>query len=126
MSTNIILNSTKLNYFFFLTFLFVLELLFLIKEIVFVGASLGSLSIGRLSIVNICVAYITKAVPIALRYTGVRKQFGPPNEEEIPVLEYQLVVRINYLLILFLMFNLTHLCWLFKYIYLVYVQFCFT
>lgn len=58
----------------------------------FIGASLGSLSAGRLSIVNICVAYITKAVPIAIRYTGVRKQFGPPNGEELPVLEYQLVV----------------------------------
>ncbi|XP_025200240.1 peroxisomal acyl-coenzyme A oxidase 3-like isoform X2 [Melanaphis sacchari] len=55
------------------------------------GASLGSLSVGRLSIVNICVAYITKAVPIAIRYTGVRKQFGPPNGDELPVLEYQLV-----------------------------------
>lgn len=58
----------------------------------FTGASLGSLSVGRLSIVNICVAYITKAVPIAIRYTAVRKQFGPPNGEELPVLEYQLVV----------------------------------
>lgn len=56
---------------------------------------MGSLSAGRLSIVNICVAYITKAVPIAIRYTGVRKQFGPPNSEELPVLEYQLVVRIH-------------------------------
>jgi len=55
---------------------------------------LGSLSVGRLSIVNICAAYITKAVPIAIRYTGVRKQFGPPNEGEIPVLEYQLVVSV--------------------------------
>ncbi|VVC41968.1 Acyl-CoA oxidase/dehydrogenase, central domain,Acyl-CoA oxidase,Acyl-CoA oxidase, C-terminal,Acyl- [Cinara cedri] len=55
------------------------------------GASLGSLSAGRLSIVNICAAYITKAVPIAIRYTAVRKQFGPPNCEELPVLEYQLV-----------------------------------
>lgn len=47
---------------------------------------------GRLTIVNICVAFITIAVPIAIRYTGVRKQFGPSNGEELPVLEYQLVV----------------------------------
>lgn len=60
----------------------------------FVGASLGSLSAGRLSIVNICAAYIAKAVPIAIRYTAFRKQFGPPNSEELPVLEYQLVVNI--------------------------------
>lgn len=47
---------------------------------------------GRLTIVNICAAFITMAVPIAIRYTGVRKQFGPSNGEELPVLEYQLVV----------------------------------
>ncbi|XP_050427560.1 peroxisomal acyl-coenzyme A oxidase 3-like isoform X2 [Adelges cooleyi] len=55
------------------------------------GASLGSLSAGRLGIINICVSYITKAVPIAIRYTAVRKQFGPTDGEELPVLEYQLV-----------------------------------
>ncbi|XP_050545709.1 peroxisomal acyl-coenzyme A oxidase 3-like isoform X3 [Daktulosphaira vitifoliae] len=55
------------------------------------GASLGSLSAGRLTIVNICVAYITKAVPIAIRYTAVRKQFGPKESEELPVMEYQLL-----------------------------------
>lgn len=53
---------------------------------------MGSLSVGRLTIVNICAAFITMAVPIAIRYTGVRKQFGPSNGEELPVLEYQLVV----------------------------------
>lgn len=63
-------------------------------DFIFIGASLGSLSVGRLSIVNICAAYITKAVPIAIRYTGVRKQFGPPDGEELPVLEYQLVVSV--------------------------------
>lgn len=61
---------------------------------------MGSLSVGRLGIVNICTAYITKAVPIAIRYTAVRKQFGPPNSEELPVLEYQLVVSIFYFLFL--------------------------
>lgn len=61
----------------------------------FVGASLGSLSVGRLGIVNICAAYITKAVPIAIRYVGVRKQFGPTDDEELPVLEYQLVVSVT-------------------------------
>lgn len=77
-------------------------------KIIFIGASLGSLSVGRLSIVNICVAYITKAVPIAIRYTAVRKQFGPPNGEELPVLEYQLVVSVilTYFTHLFSHYNL--------------------
>ena len=27
------------------------------------------------------------------RYSAVRKQFGPPGKDEIPVLEYQMQVR---------------------------------
>lgn len=53
------------------------------------GASLGMLSQGRVTIVTICVAYLTKALPIAIRYSAVRRQFGPDNNE-LPVLEYQL------------------------------------
>ena len=33
------------------------------------------------------------ALPIAIRYSGVRRQFGPKGGEEIPVLEYQLQVQ---------------------------------
>ncbi|XP_022188658.2 peroxisomal acyl-coenzyme A oxidase 3 isoform X2 [Nilaparvata lugens] len=56
------------------------------------GASLGMLSSGRISIVTICAAYLMKAVVIAIRYSAVRKQFGPTDkaEDELPVIEYQL------------------------------------
>lgn len=53
------------------------------------GASLGVLSAGRVAIITLCVTYITKAVPIAVRYSAVRKQFGP-DSNELPILEYQL------------------------------------
>lgn len=49
------------------------------------------LSTGRVSIVGFCVANLSKAVPIAVRYSAVRKQFGTPDKE-LPVLEYQLQV----------------------------------
>lgn len=53
------------------------------------GASLGALSFGRVSITTMCNAYLIKAITIALRYAAVRKQFGPNDNEEIPILEYQ-------------------------------------
>uniref|UniRef100_A0A8D8LI15 Acyl-coenzyme A oxidase n=3 Tax=Cacopsylla melanoneura TaxID=428564 RepID=A0A8D8LI15_9HEMI len=61
------------------------------------GSSLGALSTGRVSIIGFCVAYLSKAIAIAVRYAGVRKQFGPPSQdkslepEELPVLEYELL-----------------------------------
>ena len=33
-------------------------------------------------------------MPIAIRYSAVRRQFGPNEQEEIPVLEYQLQVTV--------------------------------
>ncbi|XP_076344547.1 peroxisomal acyl-coenzyme A oxidase 3-like [Tachypleus tridentatus] len=54
------------------------------------GASLGSLSMGRVGIVGMCVANIHKCLPIAIRYSAIRCQFGPENGKEIPVLDYQL------------------------------------
>ncbi|XP_049867452.1 peroxisomal acyl-coenzyme A oxidase 3 [Pectinophora gossypiella] len=53
------------------------------------GASLGILSGGRVHITSISTAYLQKAIVIAIRYSAVRKQFGPPNSEEMPVMEYQ-------------------------------------
>lgn len=32
---------------------------------------------------------------IGIRYAGVRKQFGPPEGEELPILEYQLLVSLG-------------------------------
>ncbi|KAJ1530925.1 hypothetical protein ONE63_005764 [Megalurothrips usitatus] len=54
------------------------------------GASLGSLSGGRVGICGLCVAYFVKAITIAVRYSGVRRQFGPSGSEEYPVIEYEL------------------------------------
>ncbi|CAK1545067.1 unnamed protein product [Leptosia nina] len=54
------------------------------------GASLGILSGGRVHITSISTNYLQKAIVIAVRYSGVRKQFGAENgSEEMPVLEYQ-------------------------------------
>jgi acyl-CoA oxidase len=36
-----------------------------------------------------CVANLCKAVPIAIRYSAVRRQFGN-NGQELPVIEYQM------------------------------------
>ncbi|XP_054003972.1 peroxisomal acyl-coenzyme A oxidase 3 [Hylaeus anthracinus] len=53
------------------------------------GASLGALSSGRATITSICANYASTAIVIAVRYCAVRKQFGPTENEEWPVIEYQ-------------------------------------
>lgn len=53
------------------------------------GASLGALSVGRVFITSMCAIYAAHALTIAVRYAAVRKQFGPENGEEVPILEYQ-------------------------------------
>ncbi|XP_032687602.1 peroxisomal acyl-coenzyme A oxidase 3 isoform X2 [Odontomachus brunneus] len=53
------------------------------------GSSLGALSGGRVAITNICSEYMSLAIVIAIRYCAVRRQFGPTEDNELPVIEYQ-------------------------------------
>lgn len=48
-----------------------------------------ALSMGRMDIINTVCAYATNSMTIAIRYSGVRTQFGPRDEDEWPILEYQ-------------------------------------
>jgi len=54
------------------------------------SAALGVLSSGRVGITGMGIVNLKVALTIAIRYSAVRKQFGPTPEKEIPVLEYQM------------------------------------
>lgn len=54
------------------------------------GAALGALSGGRVGITGFGASNLKSAITIAIRYSAVRRQFGPSTNEELPVLEYQL------------------------------------
>jgi len=71
---------------------FIIDILSILYD---VGSSLGALSGGRVGIIFICVHFISIAVTIAVRYCAVRKQFGPTENNELPVIEYQTQVCIT-------------------------------
>lgn len=48
-----------------------------------------------MNITAMSIKYLTQAVVISIRYIAVRKQFGPSSEEEWPIIEYQVQVRLQ-------------------------------
>ncbi|KAL9851740.1 peroxisomal acyl-coenzyme A oxidase 3 isoform 1-T2 [Geothlypis trichas] len=53
------------------------------------SAALGTLSSGRIMIIGFSTTNLKLALTIAIRFSAARHQFGPTEDEEIPVLEYQ-------------------------------------
>ncbi|XP_036002093.1 peroxisomal acyl-coenzyme A oxidase 3 [Fundulus heteroclitus] len=54
------------------------------------GTFMGALSGGRIFITRMALGKLKMALTVAIRFSATRRQFGPKDTEEIPVLEYQL------------------------------------
>lgn len=50
---------------------------------------LGILSLGRIFMTYTCTLNLHQAITIAIRYAALRKQFGPTNQDEMEIIEYQ-------------------------------------
>ena len=72
------------------------------------GASMGALSAGRVGITSMNATNLKNAITISIRYSAVRRQFGP-GEEEIPVIEYQL--QVQFLKMMMVMMMMTVWSW---------------
>ena len=53
------------------------------------AATLGELVGGRVGLAYGSVAVLKTASTIAIRYSLIRQQFGPPNQPEVAILDYQ-------------------------------------
>uniref|UniRef100_A0A182PI81 Acyl-coenzyme A oxidase n=1 Tax=Anopheles epiroticus TaxID=199890 RepID=A0A182PI81_9DIPT len=52
--------------------------------------SMGPLVLGRVNICTVSQTLLAKALTIGIRYSAVRRQFGPTiDDQELPILEYQ-------------------------------------
>lgn len=54
------------------------------------GRMLSSLIRGRTSVTSASEANLKNALTIGIRWAAIRKQFGPPEKPEVPILDYQL------------------------------------
>lgn len=76
------------------------------------GAALESLSTGRIGIMQESSNNLISAVTIAIRYAALRKQFGlngDYEQEEFPLIEYELHVSIFFLHCFIFLTNITTL-----------------
>jgi acyl-CoA oxidase len=54
------------------------------------AAMMAGMVRGRFGIISGSMLNLRKALTIAIRYAAQRTQFGPPNQPEIPILDYQI------------------------------------